>query len=132
MRTGKQIEARPVIDAPMEFKQRRHRTWRAVRWWILVGVIAGVTFALVPGGQDRALSQGEFAFMMACFFTVAISIILMIRGILVHYRCPNCGKIPMTSSMSAGSGGFSYRRGVDLNPTTCSHCGARLKADEHH
>jgi hypothetical protein len=119
-----------IPDASAEFRLRRTRTWRAVRWWLVVGAVAGFTFALVPGGQDRALSQSEFAFMMACFFAVAIAIIFLIRGILAHYRCPNCNEIPMTSSIKAGSGGISYRRGVDLNPEECSHCGARLKASE--
>lgn len=99
-----------------------------MRWWLPIGAIAGVTFAFIPGGTDRALSQTKFTLMMACFFVVALSIIMLIRGLLAHYRCPNCNEIPMTSSFSAGGGGFSYRRGVDLNPLECSHCDARLKA----
>ncbi len=116
-----------VPDASGQFRERRSRTWRAVRWWLLIGVIAILTFLFTPGGKDRALSQGEFTFMMVCFFLAAGSIIFLIRGILTHYRCPNCNEIPMTSSFKAGGGGISYRRGVDLNPLECSHCGARLK-----
>jgi hypothetical protein len=119
-------------DASEQFRQRRTRTWRAVRWWLLIGLAAGVTLAVTIGGENRTLSQGEFAYFMACFFTVAISIIFLIRGITTYYRCPNCNKIPMTSSFSAGSGGISYRRSVDLNPIECSHCGAQLKADAPH
>ncbi|HEY7841962.1 MAG TPA: hypothetical protein VIC61_10365 [Gammaproteobacteria bacterium] len=115
------------MDVSEQFQERRNRTWRAVRWWLPVGAIAGATFAFMPGGTDRALTQAEFTVMMVCFFIVALSIIMLIRGILKHYRCPNCNEIPMTSSFSAGSGGLSYRRGVDLNPLECSHCGARLK-----
>jgi len=113
-------------DVSDEFRLRRTRTWRAVRWWLLAGILAGIVFAFVPGGTDRAISQTEFTLMMACFFLVALCIILLIRGILKYYRCPNCNEIPMTSSFRAGGGGFSYRRGVDLNPVECSHCGARL------
>ena len=116
------------MDVSEEFRQRRSRTWQAVRWWLLTGVVAGVAFALVPGGTDRAISQTEFTIMMICFFVAASSIILLIRGILTHYRCPNCNQIPMTSSFKAGGGGLSYRRGVDLDPLECSHCGARLKS----
>lgn len=46
-----------VTDASEEFRLRRGRTWRAVRWWIPVGLAAGIGFALVPGGEDRAISQ---------------------------------------------------------------------------
>jgi hypothetical protein len=119
-------------DVSEQFRQQRTRTWQAVRWWLLIGLVAGVSFAVTIGGEDRALSQREFAFLMACFFTVAISIIFLIRGITTYYRCPNCNKIPMTSSFSAGAGGISYRRAVDLNPSECSHCGAQLKAGEAH
>lgn len=118
----------PHLDVSEQFRQRRSQTWRAVRWWLPIGAIAGVTFAFIPGGTDRALSQTEFTFMMGCFLLVALSIIMLIRGVLTYYRCPNCNEIPMTSSFSAGSGGLSYRRAVDLNPLECSHCGARLKS----
>lgn len=118
----------PDLDVSEQFRQRRSRTWRAVRWWLPIGAIAGVTFAFVPGGTDRTLTQAEFTLMMVCFSIVALSIIMLIRGILTHYRCPNCNEIPMTSSFKAGAGGFSYRRGVDLNPVECSHCGARLSS----
>jgi len=87
-------------------------------------------FALVPGGSNRAIIQTEFTIMMVCFFVIALSIILLIRGILTHYRCPNCNQIPMTSSFKAGGGGLSYRRSVDLNPLECSDCGARLKSGD--
>ena len=117
----------PTFNASDEFRRRRTRTWRAVRWWLLIGVLAGICFAVVPGGSDRELSQAEFTFMMICFSVAAVSIIFLIRGILTHYRCPKCGQIPMTSSVQAGASGISYRRSVDLNPMECSHCGARLK-----
>ena len=117
-----------MVDASAEFQQCRRRTWRAVRWWLPVAIVAGLAFALTPQGTDRELSQNEFTFMMACFFGIAMSMIFLIRGVTTYSRCPNCNKIPITSSFKAGGGGISYRRSVDLDPTECSHCGARLKA----
>lgn len=117
------------MDASVEFQQRRRRTWRAVRWWLLSTVVAIVLFTLGPTNTGQTLNRARFTFMMACFFVVAVSMILVIRGLLTHYRCPNCNRIPMTTSFSAGAAGFSYRRGVDLDPAGCSHCGAQLKAD---
>jgi len=117
-----------ATDASEEFRLRRIRTWRAVRWWIPLALLAGIAFALVPGGQDRTISQNEFTFMMGCFLVVAISFIMMIGGVTKHYRCPNCNKIPMTGSFKVGMSGISYRRSVDLNPAECSNCGALLKA----
>ncbi|HEY7754260.1 MAG TPA: hypothetical protein VH856_10630 [Steroidobacteraceae bacterium] len=117
-----------AIDASAEFRERRSRTWRAVRWWIPIGLAAGIAFALVPGGEDRAISQNEFTFMLGCFVVIALSILMMIRAVTSHYRCPKCNEIPMTSSFKAGLSGISYRRSVDLNPTECSNCGALLKA----
>lgn len=117
----------PIVDASEKFRERRTRTWRAVRWWLPIGVGAGVGFGLAPGGSDGPVSQATFTFMMVCFSIAAASIIFLIRGILMHYRCPNCNQIPMTSSFSAGSSGISYRRSVDLSPSECSHCGAKLK-----
>lgn len=119
----------PTLDASAEFRERRARTWRAARWWLVVGIFAGICFGVVPGGSDRALSQAEFTFMMVCFFVAGASIIFLIRAILTYYRCPNCDQIPMTSSFKASVSGISYRRSVDLNPTECSHCGARLRSE---
>jgi hypothetical protein len=99
-----------------------------VKWWLVTGVVAGIGFGVTAAGPDRALTQREFTFMMACFSVFAASIIFLIRGILKHYRCPSCNEIPMTSSFKAGAGGISYRRSVDLDPLECSHCGARLKS----
>jgi hypothetical protein len=116
------------LDASGEFRERRSRTWRAAKWWLLTCVIAGIGFAAMTGGSDRTLTQGEFTFAMVCFAVAGASIIFLIRAILKHYRCPNCNEIPMTSSFKAGSGGLSYRRSVDLNPVECSNCGTRLKS----
>ncbi len=116
-------------DVSGEFRERRTRTWRSVRWWLLLGAAAGGAFALGPTGSDLELSRGEFTFMLVAFCVVATSIIFLVRGIITHYRCPRCNEIPMTDSFSAGGGGISFRRGVDLNPSVCSHCGAQLKSD---
>jgi hypothetical protein len=35
----------PGSDVSAEFQRRRMQTWRAVRWWLLPAVIAGVAFA---------------------------------------------------------------------------------------
>lgn len=117
-----------VVDVSTEFRERRSRTWRAVRWWLLAAFVVGSALAFGLGGENRELSRDEFTFFLAGFVVVATAILFFIRGILVHYRCPNCNEIPMTDSWKAGGGGLSYRRGVDLNPTLCPNCGALLKA----
>jgi hypothetical protein len=89
------------LDASGAFRERRSRTWRAVRWWIPVGLAAGIAFALVPGGKDRAVSQNEFTFMMGCFVVVALSIVMMIRAVTSHYRCSNCGALLKAGAQSS-------------------------------
>lgn len=66
--------------ARMGFHQRRTRTWRAVRWWLVAAILAGICLGVAPGGPDRALSQSEFTFMMICFSIVAASIIFLMRS----------------------------------------------------
>ena len=114
-------------DHATEFKERRTRTWRSVRWWLLILAISGATYAFLVLGKHRPISQAEFVFMVTCFLVVAVSMIFLIRGIVTHYRCPNCNEIPMTGSLKVGLGGISYRRAVDLNPTECPNCGVMLK-----
>jgi hypothetical protein len=119
----------PGSDVIAEFQRRRIQTWKAVRWWLLLAVIAGVAFALSPQGSTLELTQGQFTFLLICFVVIAVSIIVAIRAVYAYYRCPICNIVPMRQMGAGGGGGFSYRTGVDLNPSICPKCGAQLRID---
>ncbi|MGH8673991.1 MAG: hypothetical protein ACREVG_06750 [Burkholderiales bacterium] len=113
-------------DVSAEFQRRRLQTWKSIRWWLLLALIAGIAFARGPLGSDLEMTQGQFTFMLVSFSVVCIAMIAAIRIVAANYRCPNCNSMPMRS-MSGGGGGISYRTGVDLNPSTCPKCGAQLQ-----
>jgi hypothetical protein len=114
-----------AADVSVEFQRRRSRTWKATRWWVLTALLAGAAFAFGPHGSDRDMTQGQFTFMLVCFIIVGVAMIVTIRTVHALYRCPRCNNTPMSPM---GGSGISFRIGVDLNPSTCSRCGAQLRA----
>ena len=110
-------------DTAAEFQRRRADTWSISRPWLLlaalsftVDVLAG-RFDLLSSSEDRIFGQISLAVFGA-------SILRLIFVLRTRYLCPACGAMPMTGGSSAP---FWYRRGVDLDPETCSNCGAKLK-----
>lgn len=116
-------------DASAEFKQRRLRTWHAARWWLLVGAIGflGSWFGL--SAADGEHGRAGFTLFLLGFVAFGAAIIFMTHAVTKFYRCPVCDEIPKTGSLKAGVGGISYRSGVDLDPSECPNCGAKLKPD---
>jgi hypothetical protein len=121
------VPAAPPNDASEEFGRRRRQTWRAARWWLAVGVVGFLGSWFSFGGAGGAAGQARFTVFLLGFIAFGTAIIFMTRAVTRYYRCPVCNEIPKTGSFRAGAGGFSYRSGVDLNPSECPGCGARLK-----
>ena len=118
----------PIADFSVEFGRRRQLAWRACRWWLLVGVLGFASCWFGLGAAGGATGHGGFTAFLIGFVAFGAGIVAMTHAITKYYRCPACNEIPRTGTSRAGAGGFSYRSGVDLDPTECSHCGARLKA----
>jgi hypothetical protein len=104
-------------DWSAEFRQTRRRAWRKARWAVLVLVVSfGAAFL-------------DFRFFLPAFVGAFGSILWLTYVCTRYYVCPACGKTPMTASASAGPGGFSYDRGVDLDPEFCPNCEVQLKPE---
>ena len=117
----------PTQDVSSEFQRRRGDTWRRIRWWMLLVVLAGGAFALGPHEPDGDLTFGQLMFQMGMFIILLTGMVVVIRSVNKHYRCPACNSVPMLGFFAAGGSGFGYEEGVALNPRTCSKCGAKLR-----
>jgi hypothetical protein len=105
-----------------EFKRRRSATWRATRWWLLVLLVAGGYFAY---GATRHPTDFSIA-MIVTFVLMMASVLAIIFAVNRLYKCPVCERVPMSNWTSVGAGSISFNRGVELAPTVCGNCGARL------
>jgi hypothetical protein len=105
-----------------EFKRRRTATWRATRWWLLVLAATGGYFVYGAKRDPRDFSIA----MIVTFALMMMSTLAIIFAVNRLYKCPACEKVPMANWTSFGVGSISFNRGVELRPTVCGHCGARL------
>jgi hypothetical protein len=104
-------------DCSAEFQRRRRRTWRKVRWAVLILV------------GSFAAAFWDLRFFFVAFVASAGAILWLTFVCARHYLCPACGKPPMTGGPAFGTGGVLYDKSVDLDPEFCSNCGVRLKAE---
>lgn len=71
-------------------------------------------------------TEGQFTLglvSIAVIFTAGIAITL---GVRLHYRCPKCNEMPMSSRTNLGPSKFGIGSGVEVYPMLCPNCGARL------
>jgi hypothetical protein len=128
------------------FQRRRRETWRAVRWWWLVLAVGIVGFevpfylerAHVHSAQRGPLSvrqtlstqdetEGEFTVSLVSLVVIFIGGGGIIFGVRRHYRCPRCEEIPMGSWTNLGPTSYGRQSGVELFPSVCRSCRARLR-----
>ena len=104
-------------DIAREFQKRRETTWNLEKPWVLFMAMGwiGVFIVFNYNGFPPDVRAGLF---WGSFLTLVVTIIRINFIIMRNYRCPSCGKIPMTHGM---------RNGVMLNPEECPSCGAILK-----
>ena len=115
-----------TIDTVREFQVRRKQTWAAAKPWLLL-LIASIVVGLFVGDVSEKSSEKEWAIFLGMFAAFFASILRLVFIFRAQYRCPACGEIPLSSWVSLGPQTFGVERGVDLNPSVCSHCGAKLK-----
>jgi 4-amino-4-deoxy-L-arabinose transferase-like glycosyltransferase len=118
------------IDYAAQWNRRRSETWRATRLWLLVALVAGVVMYLGPRGSTRDITEAQFTVQLVCLVVLMISMSVVIFAVRKHYRCPRCEAIPMSSWWQSRSGGIGFRSGVDLFPSVCPTCGAKLRDGE--
>jgi hypothetical protein len=108
-----------------EFQRRRRQAWKEARPWVSLFIIAVIASYLI--GDPKG---GSWLLWTAALFVFAGIVLSIVRTLMIigeRYRCPGCGRTPMFGSASVGSAGIGYSRDVDLNPSRCSRCGAKLK-----
>jgi hypothetical protein len=112
-------------DVSAQFQRRRRATWRQVRWWLLIALLATGAFGISRYATDR--DPAYFPFQLLMFVILAFAMIVVFRTVDKAYRCPACNAVPMVGSFEAGPAGFGYDEGISLNPRTCRKCGAKLR-----
>jgi len=115
-----------AIDTVREFQLRRKQTWGAAKPWLLL-LIASIVVGLVIGDVSENSSEKGWAIFLGMFAAFFISILRLVFIFRAQYRCPACGEVPLSSWASLGPQTFGVERGINLNPSQCSHCGAKLK-----
>jgi hypothetical protein len=127
------------------FKRRRQETWKANRFWWLLLVVGLFSFE-VPFYLERAHvhkthsgqrvsqtlssedeTEGEFTLGLVSLISMGAAVVGITFGTRRHYRCPKCETIPMGSWASFGPTSFSLKSGIDLFPSVCRQCGAKLR-----
>jgi hypothetical protein len=75
--------------------------------------------------DDMSLWQlnGAFASLLAFGAAVIGGTVAVKR----HYRCPKCESIPLGPWASLGPTRYGLNWGLDLKPSVCAKCGARLR-----
>jgi len=128
------------------FKERRRQTWKANRYWWLLLVIGLIGFE-VPFYLERAhvhtarsgfkvkqslsiddMTEGEFTIGLVSLVTVFAAGLGITVGTRRHYRCPRCDEMPMGSWTSLGPTSFGRKSGVEIFPSVCRNCGAKLRS----
>jgi hypothetical protein len=109
------------------FRERRRVTWRAIRWWLLIGSIGLAGLLMLPKGGLDDMSEAQFTENLICFIIFGISITVVSYAIKRLYRCPRCNSVPMSRSICLGPVSFGFHSDVLINPTTCPKCHARLR-----
>lgn len=104
-------------DWSAEFQTRRRRAWRKARW------AAAILLA------SFAAAFWDMRFFLLAFVGGMGAIVWLIFVASRYYRCPACGKTPMTNGPAFGTEGVLYEKSVDLDPEFCSNCGVRLKPE---
>jgi hypothetical protein len=90
---------------------QRRRAYVNTRGW----PIAGLGFACLVYAMSTATKPDVSSRVAMGFFIVGIIAFAVGCVVVGTMRCPMCNEVPMG------------RRGVLVNPTSCSKCGVRLK-----
>ena len=82
--------------------------------------------AVVIGATQLALSR-QIVDEINVFLSMFVVIPLWVLVVGICYRCPQCGSLPMASESGLGGTVVGSRSYLDLSPTECRKCGAKLK-----
>jgi hypothetical protein len=113
-------------DTVKEFQENRAETWAASKPWLFLMAI-GVIGGLFVGDLNGQSPTERWVLGLIFFVLFGASIMRLTFIVRARYRCPACGKVPMSGWALFGPGSFGYERGVDLNPRQCHNCGTKLK-----
>lgn len=127
------------------FQKQRSATWKAIRLWLFFLALGAIGFC-TPLWMNKekvdtsrsslgrvriSLSssdetEGQFTLGLISLIVIFTAGIAIILGVRRHYRCPRCNEIPMGSWTDLGPSKFSMSSGVEVYPTLCPNCGAKL------
>src|SRR5262249_20787611 len=118
-----QISPDQVVE---EFGRRRRATWLAVRPWVATLLLACVAMRFA-GDVGPESPWYLWVVDLASFAVLDVSLAQITRQGGRIYRCPACEQVPRSWSVRVGPLSLGARRMVDLAPTTCGNCHARLR-----
>jgi hypothetical protein len=126
------------------FQQQRSATWKAIRLLIFL-LVLGILGFQIPFWLNKEkvhskhtaarvryelssddMTEGQFTLSLVSLVVAGSAIVAIVYAVRRNYRCPKCNEIPMGSWADLGPSKFGVSLGVQLFPTICPNCGARL------
>jgi len=98
----------PLSEVGKAWRRQQRKAWRKARWCLLALALGGSAYAFTA--PDDARPWGDLHYLG--FVLLFAGIVGIVFTLLMHYRCPECGKL-----VGSATGG------IDLAPRECSHCG---------
>ena len=119
------MSSQPLLSPTVaEFQRRRDRTWRFLRWWLVVAAgLMGtlVVFLLTKHLDDRTVSTG-----VALALATLTALVGAGLTVLRIYRCPGCNQVPAADLGAMDEGGKALVE-IMSNPSSCPNCRTRLR-----
>ena len=109
-----------------EFQRRREATWRAIRWWILIGALALVAMILIATGTFDATTTLVGSLMLLLLLVCLVAIYFRVHKL---YRYPRCENIPTKTVLGWRDEFGREPTDVQWNPAECPACHARLRKE---
>ncbi len=113
-----------ALSTAVEFRARRVKTWRIIRWWLLaalVGIVALVTLvSRSMGAYETKVGSILMLFICGCLVATYLTIKRL-------YRCPNCNVVPRVLLPGWKNDFGDDARDIPWNPATCPNCETPLR-----
>ena len=110
-------------DHVAEFRARQAETWQKSGFWIAL-MLGGFVWACLVGGLDSDSSPRLWVAGLLSFGIVGLSVVMVTRVVVEHYRCPNCERLGLQEDGVPLFPGSAHT----AMPNSVEHCMAAQRA----